>query len=138
MTSSEADKFMMQHPEVAVRRYRGGQWEAWKHWNDLGEDMRTQAFSRESVIANYRDMYHPEKPILDNAVFHSPGVMQGWVADSRKYREIIEEYRRYIAFPLTDYSSIGKSNFVFTSKLWKIIEDDCPFHCDKCNQEVKS
>ena len=96
-------------------------------------ELQAHGETREHAISEYRRIYHPKKP-------HCAATTQlGRVlADSAKYREIIEEYRRYVAAPMSDtIESVNKTNFIFTSKLWKIIEDDYNPHCDKCHQELK-
>lgn len=141
MNSQEADRFMSEHPEVAVKVFENGTWVAWDYRENartnrsLGVGMDTAVgLTREQAIKNYRDEYHPEKPIFDNP----PAVMQGWVSDSRKYRKIIELYRCFVNSPSPAYEDIRRDNFIFTSKLWEVIEDDYHPHCKECNQEVKS
>lgn len=137
MTSSEADRFMLEHSEVAVRTYAKtnkndpGVWRAWNDIRRYGEEVREHhAFTRESVIAGYQRIYHPIKPSLGNS-----DVVRRALADSAKYRRIVEKFR--------EFRALNQPNHVPTAmgvmqEVREIMADDLsPTHCDKCKQELK-
>ena len=131
MTSIEADTFMLNHPEVAVKPIGGedGTWVAWnttlKHrvgrlWVEVNE--QGIGFSRESAIANYRDHYHPVKTTGGDMI----KILR---RDAQKYYEILK---------FVDSFPEGRSGFM--AGLMDIIRDDITFkpRCrDECGQEIK-
>lgn len=143
MTSQEADRFMLEHPEVAVKASVAdfNPWVAWNNETMDAVERRTYGKTREQAIDRYKSRYHPEKP---RPGYENVDAASKTFRDSAKYRRIVKEYARYVGAPLYGYEDIRKSNSLFTSKLWEIIEDDYSTHCrrhrtsrcDKCGQSV--
>ena len=132
MTSSEADKFMRKHPEVAVKVLGGGLKDSWVAWNYIDDgDLcnRAMGFTRQHAIAEYKRIYHPKEP-----PYHF-GPMERDIA-AQKYRQILEEYKAYRRRTNLD-SSTSPGNSIFAHNVFNIIKDDLkPTHCDKCHQEL--
>ncbi|MEE9303520.1 MAG: hypothetical protein V3U84_07015 [Thiotrichaceae bacterium] len=124
MTSSEADRFMLEHPEVAVSATAGNNppWVAW----DKAEryQMRACGNTREHAISEYKHRYHPEK--LRSAYNDHIAQQAKVFADSAKYRRIVD----FVAsFPE------GQSGFIV--ELRSILGKDLyPTHRDRCKQEL--
>ena len=142
MTSSEADKFMLEHPEVAVKPIGGenGTWVAWnttlKHrvgrlWVEANE--RGIGHTREEAIVNYRNRYHPVKPryVCGVATLPFEDVSKA-LRDSVKYRRIVTKFkqigRRVREFTLEDHEDDW-------NMIYQIVADDLKLtHCSKCGQ----
>ena len=128
---TEADSFMLNHPEVAVRACSGGgRWVVWKERIRSGESAgRVHGSTREEAISNYRDVHYPRK-----SFYRYSSALRRYVlsdrAESDKYRRIVEEYKNHLK---------GDAPYgLFTARVFTILKDDLkPTHCDKCGQELK-
>ena len=135
MTSSEADRFMLEHPEVAVRVISNELtgWIAWDDFGPKGGNMRGRLGStREHALSEYKQAYHPEKPhyACGDATLPFEDVSKAF-RDSAKYRRIVEAFKEY-DHPITFIEGAG-----FIQAVRGIIRDDLkPTHCDKCHQEL--
>ena len=104
-----------------------------KLW-DHHEEPETLAFSRESAITNYRDMYHPENPLagLDAHFAQQAKVF----TDSAKYRRIVKEFEDYRS-TTREILAASSDMIGFVATTIEILADDPkPIRCDKCGQEL--
>ena len=136
MTNYEADKFMLEHPEVAVKVAEsawvidGERW-PWVVWNEVSKDKdRSWGSTRETAISEYKRIHHPEKPPYR----YHPHVVKRALADSAKYRKIVETFRevgtKIELKDLFDYKWIVRS-------IRSILADDIrPSYCNECGQSL--
>lgn len=140
MTSFEADRFMGEHPEVAVMATAGGlTWVAWNH-SQKGKPMevpRIIGLSRGNALYHYKQLYHPEK--VENQCGLCPAhewkITCGADVDAKKYRRIVEAYQDI--HPKSGDDQFNKDKF--RRYVIEILGDDLkPPHCNECGQPLEA
>lgn len=121
---------MRKHSAMAVRVTENGQWVAWDLFISRYpfDTNLVHGHTREDAIANYRNIYYPEKP----SVIDDIGQL---CRDSAKYRRIVEKFRELRA--LNQPNHVPTAMGVMQEVREIMAGDFSPTHCDKCNQELK-
>lgn len=133
MNSYEADKFMGEHPEVAVAASIVSIETPWVAFSTEAVEKREYGSTRTEAIALYKYCYYPEQPhtLLENHIEISKAFK-----DSAKYRKIVETFRGFDkrVKPLA-------STWIYTDvrDIRKIVGDDLMHsHCNECGQPLEA